>query len=276
MHTETKAHGHSDKSHGLDDHNHGHSPDLAHHFENHYQQHEAGNLGMWMFLSTEILFFGGMFGAYTVYRYKFEKVFEQASNLLDPFLGGINTIILLFSSVTMALAVRSAQVGNRKGIVAWMAATIVFGVAFLGVKAFEWKHDAAIHVFPTKDFCWSFARAEHQKGVEAHKNGQHAEHTEYKPYAPAKYYEMDKQNPEANQGKLFFFLYFTMTGLHGLHMVIGFGIMAVIMVYAWKGYYTTKYFVPVESIGLYWHFVDLVWIFLYPLLYLLGAHLQSH
>ena len=267
MHTDTKVTGHSGQVQaGGHDVGHGHASDLAHHFENHYQQHEAGNLGMWMFLSTEVLFFGGMFGAYTVYRYKFEKVFEQASNILDPLLGGINTIILLFSSVTMALAVRSAQQGKGQALVGWMAATIIFGLAFLGVKAFEWKHDFAIHVFPTKDFCWSYAR-------EMHKTHQHPE---YKPNAPAKFYEEDAKNPESKQGKLFFFLYFTMTGLHGLHMIIGFGIMAVIMVYAWNGYYTKNYFVPVESVGLYWHFVDLVWIFLYPLLYLLGAHLASH
>ena len=173
MHTEAKAPaataGHDQGHHG--------APDLAHHFVNHAQQHDAGNLGMWMFLSTEVLFFGGLFGAYTVYRHKFEKVFEQASNILDPFLGGINTIILLFSSVTMALAVRSAQQGRSKGIIAWMAATIVFGVMFLGVKAFEWRHDAAIHVFPTSDFCWSYAREMHVTH----------EHPEYKARAPQTY-----------------------------------------------------------------------------------------
>ncbi len=261
MHTEAKAPaataGHDQGHHG--------APDLAHHFVNHAQQHDAGNLGMWMFLSTEVLFFGGLFGAYTVYRHKFEKVFEQASNILDPFLGGINTIILLFSSVTMALAVRSAQQGRSKGIIAWMAATIVFGVMFLGVKAFEWRHDAAIHVFPTSDFCWSYAREMHVTH----------EHPEYKARAPQAYYAKDQANPESRQGKMFFFLYFSMTSLHALHMLVGFGVMLVVMFYAYKGYYTTSYFVPVESIGLYWHFVDLVWIFLYPLLYLLGAHLQG-
>ena len=146
---------------GHDDASHGHDHDLAHHFDNVEQQHDAGNLGMWMFLTTEVLFFGGLFAAYTIYRYKFEKVFEQASNILDPLLGGVNTIVLIFSSVTMAFAVRSAQQGKSKAIVAWLAATIVFGSMFLGIKYFEWKHDATLHVFPTADFNWTWAREKH-------------------------------------------------------------------------------------------------------------------
>ncbi len=261
---------------GHDDASHGHDHDLAHHFDNVEQQHDAGNLGMWMFLTTEVLFFGGLFAAYTIYRYKFEKVFEQASNILDPLLGGINTIVLIFSSVTMAFAVRSAQQGKSKAIVAWLAATIVFGSMFLGIKYFEWKHDATLHVFPTADFNWTWAREKH---------AEHDHHESHEPEmrglvfnspkVPQSYIEKDSKNPEAKQARLFFFLYFMMTSLHAAHMVIGFGIMAVIMIYAWNGFYTANYYVPVESVGLYWHFVDLVWIFLYPLLYLLGAHLSA-
>jgi cytochrome c oxidase subunit 3 len=231
---------------------------------------------MWMFLTTEVLFFGGLFAAYTIYRYKFEKVFEQASNILDPLLGGINTIVLIFSSVTMAFAVRSAQQGKSKAIVAWLAATIVFGSMFLGIKYFEWKHDATLHVFPTADFNWTWAREKH---------AEHEHHESHEPEmrglvfnspkVPQSYIDKDSKNPEAKQARLFFFLYFMMTSLHAAHMVIGFGIMAVIMIYAWNGFYTANYYVPVESVGLYWHFVDLVWIFLYPLLYLLGAHLSA-
>ena len=267
---------HAQEAH--DDHGHGH--ELAHHFVSVEQQHDAGNLGMWMFLTTEVLFFGGLFAAYTIYRYKFEKVFEQASNILDPMLGAINTIVLIFSSVTMAFAVRSAQQGKSKAIVAWLGATIVFGGLFLGIKYFEWKHDAQLHVFPTSDFNWTWAREKHSEG-EHGGHGHDSHGPELKgyifnsPVVPANYVESDARNPEAKQAKLFFFLYFSMTSLHALHMVIGFGVMAVIMAYAWNGYYTANYYVPVESIGLYWHFVGLVWIFLFPLLYLLGAHLGA-
>lgn len=261
-------------------HDHGNSHELAHHFVSVEQQHDAGNLGMWMFLTTEVLFFGGLFAAYTIYRYKFERVFEQASNILDPMLGAINTIVLIFSSVTMAFAVRSAQQGKSKAIVAWLAATILFGCMFLGIKVFmEWKHDAHLHVFPTADFNWTYAREMHSGGE--HGRGHDSHGPEMKgilfnaPVVPQKYIDADDRNPEAKQARLFFFLYFTMTSLHAAHMVIGFGVMAVIMVYAWYGYYTPNYYVPVESVGLYWHFVDLVWIFLFPLLYLLGAHLGA-
>lgn len=271
---------HATAAHGGHEHDHVHGHELAHHFVNVEQQHDAGNLGMWMFLTTEVLFFGGLFAAYTIYRYKFERVFEQASNILDPMLGAINTIVLIFSSVTMAFAVRSAQQGKSKAIVAWLAATILFGCMFLGIKVFmEWKHDAHLHVFPTADFNWTYAREMHSGGEHGHGHDSHGPEMKgilfNAPVVPQKYIDADARNPEAKQARLFFFLYFTMTSLHAAHMVIGFGVMAVIMVYAWYGYYTPNYYVPVESVGLYWHFVDLVWIFLFPLLYLLGAHLGA-
>ena len=210
-----------------------HAP-LAHQFDDLEQQHEAVTLGMWAFLATEIMFFGGLFTGYTVYRSAYPEAFAAGSRILERPLGTINTAVLIASSLTMALAVRSAQLGKRQALVAFLLLTILLGSVFLGIKAVEYSHKFEHHLVPGHWF---------------HYDG-----------------------PHAQQVHLFFFFYFVMTGMHALHMVIGVGILAVLLFQSWRGRYSSLYFSPVENTGLYWHFVDLVWIFLFPLLYLLGQH----
>ena len=194
---------------------------------------------MWGFLITEIMFFGGMFLAYTLYRSTYPHIFAVASTSLNVYIGAFNTVVLLCSSFTMVMAVRAAQLGQRKAIILFLILTLILGGAFLGIKAFEW----------------------HEKFVEHHIPGQTGFFLE--------------GIPAEGQGhaQLFFSLYFAMTGLHALHMVVGAGLLIYLIVMARKGVYTREYFTPVDMIGLYWHFVDIVWIFLFPLLYLIDRHL---
>ncbi|MBK8178166.1 MAG: cytochrome c oxidase subunit 3 family protein [Planctomycetes bacterium] len=212
---------------------------LAHHFDDLEQQKESGTLGMWAFLITEVLFFGGLFGAYAVYRSSYPDAFMRASAQLDVNLGGINTIVLIVSSLTMALAVYAAQKGSKGGIIAGLVGTWVFGAAFLVVKYFEYKHKWEHHLIPGPNFLFP----------DAHGVGQHG-------------------TPE----QLYFALYFAMTGMHAFHMIIGLVILVWMMKKARRGDFTVHNYALVENFGLYWHFVDIVWIFLFPLLYLIGAH----
>jgi cytochrome c oxidase subunit 3 len=207
---------------------------LAHHFEDHAQQHEAASLGMWAFLVSEIMFFGGLFGAYVVYRLSFPEAFAEASHHLDVKLGGINTAVLIGSSLSMALAVRCAQLGSRRGTVLNLLLTIALGGAFIGIKIVEWSHKFHDHLVPGASFQFD--------------------------------------GPHAQQAEIFFSLYFAMTGLHAFHMLVGFGLLGVVTWYAASGRVTRENPNLVEMTGLYWHFVDLVWIFLFPLLYLIGRH----
>jgi cytochrome c oxidase subunit 3 len=212
-----------------------HHPALAHHFDNLAQQNEAATLGMWVFLVTEVLFFGGLFLVYTVYRSWYPDAFAAASHELDVTLGTINTAVLITSSLTMALAVHAAQLGQRKLVMLFLLLTMVLGGVFLGIKSVEYYHKFVEHHIPGPGFEF------HEK--------------EY-----------------ARHAQIFFSLYFVMTGLHALHMVIGFGIMTWMLWWTWRGVITAEYASPIEISGLYWHFVDIVWIFLFPLLYLLGRH----
>ena len=212
-----------------------HVPALAHHFDNLEQQVEATTLGMWVFLATEVLFFGGLFMVYTVYRNWYPDAFAAASHSLDITLGTINTAVLITSSRTMALAVHAAQLGQRKLLMLFLVATMALGAVFLGIKSVEY----------------------YQKFVEHHVPG------------PGFNFEEPQY---AVHAQIFFSLYFMMTGLHALHMIIGFGIMTFMLWWAWRGTITAEYYSPIEIAGLYWHFVDIVWIFLFPLLYLLGRH----
>ncbi len=214
---------------------HAHHPRLQHHFDDMAQQIEASTLGMWVFLVTEIMFFGGLFTAYLVYRHASPEGFAEASHHLNVTWGAVNTVVLIVSSLTMALAVRAAQVSAPpRTQVAWIAATMVLGATFLGVKAIEYTDKFKHHLVPGPNFHW-----------------------EGKYPAPA---------------EMFYSLYFCMTGLHALHMIIGLGIMTVIGFMAWRRQFDADYYTPVEVAGLYWHFVDIVWIFLFPLLYLIGGH----
>jgi cytochrome c oxidase subunit 3 len=213
------------------------------------QQREAGTLGMWAFLITEIMFFGGLFLAYILFRSKYPGDFAEASRGLNTLWGGINTVVLICSSLTMALAVYFSQVGNRRLISLFLMLTILFGLIFLGIKAVEYKEKFDHHHIPGASFKWE------EEG--------HA--TAEQPQAEAK--ELD-----TSKIQLFYWLYFAMTGVHALHMIIGIGVMLVLLYMSYKGRFTPEYHAPVELSGLYWHFVDIVWIFLFPLLYLIGAH----
>jgi cytochrome c oxidase subunit 3 len=208
--------------------------ELRHHFVDMEAQQEASALGMWIFLVTEVLFFGGMFTAYVIYRASYTRAFEGASNLLDLKLGAFNTAVLILSSLTMALAVWAGQQGRKNLIVLFLTATILLGGTFLGVKVIEYKQKFVHHEVPGPHFVV----------------------------------------PEGlpRQSEMFFSLYFCMTGLHALHMVIGIGLLLWLIARARRGDFTPRYNTPVDMVGLYWHFVDIVWIFLFPLLYLLGRH----
>jgi cytochrome c oxidase subunit III len=207
---------------------------VLHQFDDVAQQYEAASLGMWVFLLTEIMFFGGLFTGYTVYRTSYPLAFAEGSHHLDIMLGGINTAVLIGSSLTMALAVHSAQVGERQALTRFLLFTILLGLVFLGIKGLEYAHKFEEHLVPGREFV--------------------------------------AEGPHAAQIQLFFGFYFSMTGMHALHMIIGIGILGVLARQAWHGRFSPAYFTPVELSGLYWHFVDIVWIFLFPLLYLLGRH----
>lgn len=226
-----------------------HVPGLAHHFVSMEQQKEAGTIGMWIFLLTEIMFFGGLFLAYTIYRAKYPEGFLYGSHLLNVPLGGTNTVVLIVSSLTMALAVYFSQKGDRKKLVLFLALTLILGLAFLGIKYVEYSSKINDHLFPA--------------------------FTTYHPVTP----EVDSHHgiPSDLQRpvRAFLWIYFLMTGLHALHMIIGAGILITLIVMAQKGRFTKEYNSPIEISGLYWHFVDIVWIFLFPLLYLTGFHVTG-
>ena len=232
---------------------HGHGPEaaheaLAHHFDNLEQQREAGGLGVWVFIAQEGMFFGGLFTGYVIYRTQNQASFAYASSTLNWKLGAFNTAVLITSSLTMALAVWATQVGkSRKVQVGFMAATLALGFVFLGVKAVEYYDKYRDGLIPVAGM-----------------------------FNPSK--ELLSHLPHGvtvGQYQMFFWIYFAMTGLHALHMIIGVGIIAPIMWMAWRGRFSPEYHGPVENFGLYWHFVDIIWIFLFPLLYLLGAHFTA-
>lgn len=207
---------------------------LAEQFEDLEQQHEAATLGMWVFLATEIMFFGGMFAGYAIYRSLYLSAFEAGSRLLDWRWGALNTLVLICSSLTMALAVRSAQTGKKRALIAFLLCTMALGLTFLGIKfILEWHHDYLRHLAPGLNFAYP--------------------------------------GPLAPQIELFFCFYFALTGVHALHMVVGLSILTYLLVKASKGGFSPDHFNAVEVTGLYWHFVDIVWIFLFPLLYLIGG-----
>ena len=202
------------------------------------QQKESATLGMWIFLATEILFFGGLFLTYTVNRHTYPEIFAECSKSLDLKLGGFNTVVLILSSLTMAMSVWSAQVGKKKLITLFLILTLLLGCVFLGVKAIEYHAKYVEHHIPGLPF-------QFEPGSDVATNA-HAQ--------------------------LFFSLYFGMTGLHATHMVVGAGLLLWLIRQSLKGRFTPQYNTPVENIGLYWHFVDIVWIYLFPLLYLIDRH----
>jgi cytochrome c oxidase subunit 3 len=202
-------------------------------FQSRAQQEEADSLGIWTFLSTEILFFGGLILSYSVYRVSYYPGFAEGSEHLYFWIGTINTFILLTSSLFMALAVRSAQDGEISMLRRYLVLTFLFGAAFLGLKLCEYYLDYKEHLVPSVNF-----------------DPTHFLH------------------PQA--AELFFTLYFAMTGLHAIHMTLGLGALTYLYIRARRSDFTQEYHSPVRVVGLYWHFVDIVWVFLYPMLYLIN------
>ncbi len=240
-------------------HDHAHHPALQHHFSTMSQQREAGVLGMWVFLLTEVLFFGGLFITYTLYRMWYYEAFAAASKSIEITPGLINTVVLIGSSLTMALSVRASQTNKRQATVNWLIATIILGSVFLGIKVYEYADKFEHHHVPGPSF--QFA-SEHGAEGAAHE------------VAPAEGGHEVTMGPDQLQRttQIFFSLYFVMTGLHALHMIVGIVILFIIAWMAHKGRFDSEYHAPVEMTGLYWHFVDIVWIFLFPLLYLVERH----
>lgn len=212
---------------------------VAHQFDDAEQQQEAATLGMWSFLITEILFFGGLILAYTIFRAKYPMAFTAGSHELDVAIGGFNTFILICSSLTMAMAVHFAQLDKQKLVFWFMIGTLIFGSIFLGIKVYEYADKVEHHHVPGHNFEY---------------HGEFAN-------------EVNPRNVE-----LYFFLYFAMTGVHAAHMIVGAGVLIWLMFKVRARAFSAQYYAPVEMFGLYWHFVDIVWIFLYPLLYLIGRH----
>ncbi|MBD3167048.1 cytochrome c oxidase subunit 3 family protein [bacterium] len=205
---------------------------MQHHFSDPIQQRESVKFGMWIFLITEILFFGGLFCAYAIYRAWHPEVFLAAHHALDWKMGALNTIVLIVSSLTIALSIRSFQLDRKKEGMWLLVATFLLAGVFMVVKYFEYTHKFHLGIFPGEFYNYGgFA------GV--------------------------------NNPHIFFSIYFVMTGLHGLHVLIGMGVIAWLVIRAARGAFGAEYYNPVEVTGLYWHLVDLIWIFLFPLLYLI-------
>lgn len=222
-----------------------HSSDgiVAHHFEDYEQQTESAMLGMWLFLAQEIMFFGGLFASYMIYRINYPDAWATGSNQLDLFWGTLNTAVLLTSSVSMASAVWCAQKGKNKELFWLLLVTLALGCVFLGIKYIEYSAKFEHHLFPGKNFHFD---PNHLSGIVG--------------------------SPTQGHIELFFIMYFLMTGMHALHMIVGVGLLVWLMVLTKRGYFNPKRYMKVELFGFYWHFVDIVWVFLFPLLYLLHRH----
>ena len=242
-------------------------PHLAHHFESRAQQADSAKLGMWLFLVTEILLFGGLFCAYAVYRANHPEIFIYAHQFLDKTLGGINTVVLICSSLTFAWAVRAAQMGNKKLLVRLLAATLLCAFGFLGIKFVEYKHKWEHGLLPGTYFKAPGHGEEHDEpsagGAEPDTDGGGTVDVD-----PGGGYAAGASVPRNAQ--VFFGIYFVMTGLHALHVIAGMAVIVWLILRARKGHFSADYFAPVDLGGLYWHLVDVIWIFLFPLLYLIG------
>ena len=289
---------------------HYHPPGLQHQFEDMKQQEESVSIGMWMFLVQEIMFFGGLFTVYLVFRSRYPMAFAAGSNHLDAFWGGLNTLVLIVSSLTMALTVYFAQKGNRNMQVILILATMFFGLVFLGVKTIEYGDKYQHALVPVvgwnkkakEDPAHAAAAGEH--ATPCWEVGHGGEHVYVNPRGEFQFpdcsmakqaFDEQLRDPKGNhltqaerigyfsngqidadkfrdKVRIFYWIYFVMTGLHALHMVVGLGLMTWLLWKAWRNTFSHDYFAPVEMSGLYWHFVDIVWIFLFPLLYLLGRH----
>ncbi len=307
---------HDDHGPNGEDHDHAHPKFLAHHFDTPQQQFDSGKLGLWLFLTTEILLFSGLFCAYSVYRARHPEVFEYAHLYLNKVYGGINTLVLIFSSFTMAWGVRAAQMGSRKLCVGLLGITVICGGVFMGIKYVEYQakfHERlypGVHYNPTErpDEIGKIEKTTQgpetvvlpdANGPTVQKDAPQYAHTangvtfeqskvQRAPIGPAGLnpewlsQEQARRNNEATvtttheigdepkNVQVFFSIYFLMTGLHGIHVLAGMALITWVMLRARKGEFGPEYYTPVDFVGLYWHVVDLVWIFLFPLLYLIS------
>jgi cytochrome c oxidase subunit 3 len=251
--------------------------ELYGHFQTLDQQKATATLGMWIFLVTEILFFGGMFLTYSINRHAYSTAFGVGGNMLSLPLGFANTLVLIISSFTMAMSVWSAQTSRKKLVPFFLIITLVLGCVFLGIKVVEYKQKFDHHIVPGYHFDITYCsrnqaacglndkeltdeQKEIREGIEAEKP------------TPTSSDEVGLTALNAH-AQLYFSLYFGMTGLHALHMIVGAGLLLWLIMQARTGRFDANYNTPVENIGLYWHFVDIVWIFLFPLLYLINRHL---
>lgn len=252
---------------------HAHHPNLAHHFEDLGQQRTSATLGMWAFLGTEVMFFGGLIGGYLVYRLTSPDVFGVASKYgLNVYLGTFNTVILLTSSLFMAFAVHAGATGDRKAQIRYLLLTMLFGVGFMCVKGYEYSEEFREHLVPGAHFSTHaldahLPREPPPPGVSAEHSREAARTLRTSLLLTATPAQFVRQ-----RAQLFFVFYFFMTGLHLFHMVVGLGLVSWILMLARRGRFTPEYHVPLEMVGLYWHFIDVVWVFLYPLLYLVALH----
>lgn len=223
-----------------------HTPALKHHFEDLGQQHACERLGIWMFLATEVLFFGGIFGAYTVYRLWYPAEFELASSFLNRTIATVNTVFLITSSLTMTLAIRSAKLGDKGALIRNLLITAALGTAFMVMKGFEYAEDFHENLLPGPRFAANFHKDAVDRGLD-----------------PGKV-------------QLFLCFYYIMTGIHGIHIIIGIGCILWLVWEAQRGTIPPENYSTVEIVSLYWHLVDAIWLFLMPLLYLAGAGYGGH
>jgi len=219
-------------------------PILEIQFDDLEQQHEASLLGMWLFLATEVMFFGGLILAYAVYRSTSPREFALASQHMNVGLGCLNTVILLGSSLTMALAVRAAQLRAHRDLLIWMGLTMALGTGFLGVKAIEYSEEFHKKLVPG----WNFEVPKGNRAV------------------------IEQEHRDLGRFEMFYVLYFFMTGLHAIHLIIGIGLVGVMTYLSWRRWFSGGGATQIEVTGLYWHFIDIVWVFLYPMLYLIDVH----
>ena len=247
--THTATHGPVDlrDGHNVTHGDHGHGA-VQHQFDDMAQQRESLTLGMWLFLATELMMFGGLFFAYSLYRWLYPGAFEYGSLHLNHWMGTGNTFVLLFSSLTMAFAVHSAAEGKKRPLVSWLGLTWILGLIFLVVKGFEWYHDWEIGLIPGLNWTY-FENPEHHHELAG----------------------LVGRNVLPHHILMYFTIYFCMTGLHAIHMIIGLGVVAYFMWLGARGQFLNGNDQPVEIVGLYWHLVDIIWVFLFPLLYLIGG-----
>jgi cytochrome c oxidase subunit 3 len=254
------------------------APMLLHQFDDLPQQEFTSNLGMWAFLATEVMFFGGLILAFFLYRHLYHAEFVAAASYLNITLGAINTVVLLLSSFTMALAVRASKLRRRNEAVLLLLATLTLGTTFLVIKGFEWTADYREKLIPSINFEWNpEERAEaNARGAEHHDPVPEANPDQLPglvgPETEPNYSGEESYSTAGSRAAMFYVLYFFMTGLHGIHVIVGIVLVGVMAWLTWRGWLSGCGATQIEVTGLYWHFIDIVWVYLYPLLYLVDRH----